>query len=39
MWLEGACSWRVHVAGGRTRLEVVNDGRHADGGYARRPHG
>lgn len=32
-------SWRLHMAGGCTWLEIVNDGRHADGGYARRPHG
>ncbi len=27
--------WRLHAAGGCTWLEIVNDGRHADGGYAR----
>ena len=32
-------SWRLHVTGGCTWLEIVNDGRHADGGYARQPHG
>lgn len=36
---QAAWIWRLHVAGGCTWLEVVNDGRHADGGYARRPHG
>lgn len=30
---------RQRGVGGCTWLEVVNDGRHADGGYARRPHG
>ena len=36
---QASWSWRLHVTGGCTWLEIVNDGRHADGGYARRPHG
>lgn len=34
---QASWSWRLHVTGGCTWLEIVNDGRHADGGYARRP--
>lgn len=36
---QASWSWRLHVTGGCTWLEIVNDGWHADGGYARRPHG
>lgn len=32
---QASWSWRLHVTGGCTWLEIVNDGRHADGGYAR----
>lgn len=35
----GPAEGRQRGVGGCTWLEIVNDGRHADGGHARRPHG